>query len=91
VLGDGSYLVTLHPARLPDVQVRVIEHRIEPHTTERLAEFPASQTSNPSDPRQLHRLMTTLLDPQQASATELILCYHEHWEIEITQREFASR
>ena len=82
VLSDGSYLVTLHPLGLPAVQVRVIEYRLEPHTAERLAEFPASQTSNHSDPRQLHRLVTTLLDPQQAPAVELILCYHERWEIE---------
>ena len=82
VLSDGSYLVTLHPVGLPDVQVRVIEYRIEPHTAERLAEFPASQTSNHPDPRQLHRLVTTLLDPQHAPALELILCYHERWEIE---------
>jgi hypothetical protein len=64
------------------VQVRIIEYRIEPHTAQRLAEFPSSQTSNHADPNQLHRLVTTLLDPQQASAEELILCYHERWEIE---------
>ncbi len=83
VLSDGSYLVTLHPVGFPPVQVRVIEYRLEPHTAERLAEFPASQTSNPPDPRQLHRLVTTLLDPQQAPALELIGCYHERWEIEV--------
>jgi hypothetical protein len=83
VLSDGSYLVTLHPVGLPAVQVRVIEYRIEAHTAERLAAFPSSQTSNHSDPRQLHRLVTTLLDPQQAPALELILCYHERWEIEV--------
>src|SRR5260370_7069041 len=65
VLSDGSYLVTLHPLGLPAVQVRVIEYRLEPHTAERLAEFPASQTSNHPDPRQLHPLLTTLLHPHQ--------------------------
>ncbi len=82
VLSDGSYLLTLHPLGLPAVQVRVIEYRIEPHTAERLAQFPSSQTSNHANPGQLHRLVTTLLDPQQAPAVELILCYHERWEIE---------
>src|SRR5216684_733423 len=82
VLSDGSYLVTLHPLGLPAVQVRIIEYRIEPHTAERLAEFPASQTSNPPDPHQLHRLVTTLLDPEQYPALDLIECYHERWEIE---------
>jgi len=83
VLADGSYLVTLHPVGFPPVQVRVIEYRLEPHTAERLAEFPASQTSNPPDPRQLHRLVTTLLDPEQYPALDLIACYHERWEIEV--------
>ena len=78
----AARLFTLHPVGLPDVQVRVIEYRIERHTAERLAQFPSSQTSNHADPGQLHRLVTTLLDPQQAPAVELILCYHERWEIE---------
>ncbi len=82
MLADGSYLVTLHPLGLPAVQVRIIEYRIEPSTAQRLAEFPSSQTSNHADPNQLHRLVTTLLDPQLAPALELILCYHERWEIE---------
>ena len=64
------------------MQVRVIEYRIEPHTAERLAEFPSSQTSNHADPHQLHRLVTTLLDPPLAPALELIWCSHERWEIE---------
>jgi hypothetical protein len=66
VLSDGIYLVTLHPLGLPAEQVRVIAYRIEPHTAKRLAEFPSSQTSNQPDPRQLYRLVTTLLDPQQS-------------------------
>ena len=60
----------------------MIEYRIEPHTAERLAQFPSSHTTNHADPLQLHRLVTTLLDPQQAPAADLILCYHERWEIE---------
>ncbi len=56
VLSDGSYLVTLHPLGLPAVQVRIIEYRIEPHTAQRLAEFPSSQTSNHADPNCKSRL-----------------------------------
>src|SRR5260370_8844440 len=78
----AASLLTLHPLGLPAVQVRIIEYRIEPSTAERLAEFPASQTSNPPDPHQLHRLITTLLDPEQYPALDLIECYHERWEIE---------
>jgi len=35
-----------------------------------------------ADPTQVHRLLTTLLDPTQAPALELITCYHERWELE---------
>jgi hypothetical protein len=66
-LADGSYLVTLHLVGLPAVQLRVFEYRIEPHTAERLAQFPSSQTGDGADPTQAHWLVTTVLDPQQAS------------------------
>jgi hypothetical protein len=82
VLADGSYLLTLHPVGRPAVQVRVIAYRIEAHTAERRAEFPSSQTSNHADPHHLHRLVTTVLDPQLAPALELIGCSQERWEIE---------
>lgn len=79
ILCDGSSLLMLHPVDLPAVQVRVIEDHSEPSTAERLAAFPSSQTANRADPRQLHRLVTTVLDPQHAPATELILCSHERY------------
>ena len=81
-LADGSYLTTLQPDGLPPVQVRIIEYRLDPLVTEPLAAFPPSRSSDHSDPAQVHRLLTTLLDPVQAPARELILCYHERWEIE---------
>ena len=77
VLCDGSYLVTLHPANQPAFQVRVIEYRLHPHLTQELGQFPTSRNAREADPTQLHRLVTTLLDPTQAPALELILCYHE--------------
>jgi Insertion element 4 transposase N-terminal/Transposase DDE domain len=82
VLSDGSYLTTLHPPKQPAVQVRIIEDRIDSTVADRLAHFPCSHTSDPADPGQVHRFVTTLLDPEQAPAEELLLCYHERWEIE---------
>ena len=64
------------------VQVRAIEYYNEPRMSVGLAQFPSSQTSNYPDPTRIHRLVTTLLDPQQTPAAELILCYHNRWEIE---------
>lgn len=82
MLSDGRSLVPLHPVGFPEVQVRVIESRIEPHTAERLSAFPSSQTSNQADPHHLHRVVTTMLDPQLAPALDLICCSHERWEID---------
>ena len=70
----AASLLTLHSQGLAPVQVRLIEYRIEPLTAERLAQLPCSHNSNPADPTQIHRLVTTLLDPEQAPADELNLC-----------------
>lgn len=74
-LPDGSFLAKLYPnpqARKKDrdgVLVRIIEYTI-------------------SDPlrsgfREKHRLITSLLDPTLYPAKELIVLYHERWEVEI--------
>jgi len=71
-LGDGSYLTTVYPSeksrrrRAEGVRVRTIEHRLE----------------GIADAEPLYRLVTTLLDPAQAPATDLAALYHERWEIE---------
>lgn len=82
VLSDGSTLHTLHPDKGPAFQVRVIEYRLIPQLVNDLTPLPRSRNSAPADPGQIHRLVTTLLDPEVAPALELILCYHERWEIE---------
>lgn len=83
VLPDGSYLVTLSPAGQPPFQVRVLEYHLHPHFASELEQQPHSRNSNPVDPFQTHRLVTTLLDPAQAPTEALILCYHERWEVEL--------
>jgi hypothetical protein len=77
-LADGSYLSVIYPSpqdrlrRTRGVGVRVIEYRLEG--------MPDSQP--------FYRLLTTILDPQQAPAEELAALYHERWEIETTLDEF---
>jgi Insertion element 4 transposase N-terminal/Transposase DDE domain len=72
VLGDGSYLTTIYPSeknrrhRAEGVRVRVVEYRLE----------------GIADAEPLYRLVTTILDPAQAPATDLAALYHERWEIE---------
>jgi IS4 transposase len=72
VLADGSYLTTVYPTekdrrhRTEGVRVRVVEYRLE----------------GVADAEPLYRLVTTVLDPAQAPATDLAALYHERWEIE---------
>jgi hypothetical protein len=71
-LADGSYLTTIYPSekdrrhRAEGVRVRVIEYRLE----------------GVADAEPLYRLVTTILDPTRAPATDLAALYHERWEIE---------
>jgi hypothetical protein len=41
-------------------------------------------------PKEVYRLITTILDPVQAPAQELAALYHERWEIEITLDELKT-
>lgn len=78
-LSDGSYLSKTYPspkAREEDrdgLPVRVIEYRLE---------------GAGGDGERLYRLVTTLLDPEEAPARELAALYHERWEIENAFDEF---
>src|SRR5512135_1519236 len=89
-LADGSYLVTLHPKGQAPLTLRVIEYRLHPLLAQDLALLPTSRTCQPAKPTQVHRLITTLLDPVQAPALELIGLYHERWEIELVIDELKT-
>ena len=79
-LPDGSYLTAIYPSdkdrrhRTNGVRVRVIEYR--------LAGIPGAEP--------LYRLVTTILDPDQAPARELAALYHERWEIETALDELKT-
>jgi hypothetical protein len=71
-LADGSYLTTIYLSakdrrhRTGGVRLRVVEYRLE----------------GVADAEPLYRLVTTILDPAQAPATDLAALYHQRWEIE---------
>lgn len=69
-LSDGSYLTKIRPhqARPEDepIILRVIEYTLDGIT----------------DAEPLYRLATSILDEEQAPASELAALYHERWEIE---------
>ena len=79
-LPDGSYLSRIYPSprdrrrRGNGMLVRVIEYRLE-----------GVQGAEP-----LYRLLTTIVDPEQAPATELAALYRERWEIETALDELKT-
>jgi hypothetical protein len=80
-LPDGSYLTLLHSEQAKQQQQEPILMRVIEYTI--------------TDPSlvgygQRHRLLTSLLDPHEASAQELIALYHERWEIELAIDEIDT-
>jgi hypothetical protein len=79
-LADGSYLSRVYASdkdrrhQRRGITVRVIEYRLH--------EVP--------DAEPIYRLITSILDPQQASAEELAALYHERWEIETALDELKT-
>ena len=79
-LADGSYLSRVYASPKDQrhgrrgVVVRVIEYRLE-----------GVLGSEP-----IYRLLTTILDPAAAPATELAALYHERWEIETALDELKT-
>ena len=81
VLADGSYLTTIYPSdkdrrhRSNGIRVRVVEYRLE----------------GVAEAEPLYRLVSSILDPADASAAELAALYHERWEIEGALAELKTQ
>jgi hypothetical protein len=79
-LPDGSYLSRIYASsgdrrkKGNGIVVRVIDYRLK----------------NVPDAEPLYRLITTILDHEQAAAKELAALYHERWEIETTLDELKT-
>jgi thymidylate kinase len=79
-LPDGSYLSRIYPStsdrrnQRKAIMVRAIDYRLK--------DMP--------DAEPVYRLITTILDPKQASAKELAALYHERWEIETALDELKT-
>jgi hypothetical protein len=79
-LPDGSYLSKAYPSPkhrdkdLNGVPVRVIEYQLE----------------GVGDAEPSYRLVTTIMNHEQAPAEELAALYHERWEIENALDEFKT-
>lgn len=81
-LVDGTQLVRLRPSDKArrrageQVLVRLIRYTLDDPPR------PGHQTE--------HRLITSLLDPRQAPAEELVMAYHQRWEFELGVDELVT-
>jgi hypothetical protein len=79
-LPDGSYLSRIYPSerdwrhQTNGVVVRVVEYCLE----------------GVAGAEPIYRLVTSILDPEQAPAQELAALYHERWEIETALDELKT-
>jgi hypothetical protein len=76
-LPDGTFL-----SRIGKVIVRVVEARV--------TLTPAAGPDKRPLTHSTYRLITSLLDPGEASAARLVRLYHERWEIETSYCELKS-
>lgn len=84
VLADGSYLTTLHSHRR--------HKRAQPATlTARIIEAVITVTLADGTARtECWRLITSLLDPEEYPADDLIALYHERWQIETAYAQLKT-
>jgi hypothetical protein len=80
-LCDGSYLTSIHArndrrARRAGEPTRVVEYRLDDPVL--------------PEPEQRYRLITTMLDPEQAPARELAALYPQRWELESALDELKT-
>jgi hypothetical protein len=81
-LSDGSFLATIYPS------LRDRRHRTNGMVV-RIIEYTFDDPNRPGHGER-HRLVTTLLDERLYPAHELIVLYHERWEIEIGNDELKT-
>jgi hypothetical protein len=82
MLRDGSYLARIYPTfrdRRQGTRAMVV----------RVIEYTFDDPQRPGHGER-HRLVTTLLDAEKYPAQELVVLYHQRWEIEIDNDELAT-
>ena len=81
-LSDGSRLVRLRPSAYH-------RRKAGEHLVLRLVEYTTTDKTRPGHGER-HRLLTTLLDHEEAPAKELACAYHERWEVELVIDEIKT-
>ena len=92
-LADGSYLAEISnkssrssATRIPLSAVPASPH-LATHIPVRIIEYQIQGPTDSDGKSETFRLITSILDPDQASAVELATAYHQRWEIETAFRE----
>jgi Insertion element 4 transposase N-terminal/Transposase DDE domain len=92
-LADGSYLAEVSnkssrssATRIPLAAVNG-NLRLATHLPVRVIEYQIQGHTDSDGNSETFRLITSILDPNQASAVELAEAYHQRWEIETAFRE----
>lgn len=81
-LPDGSYLAYIYPTEAR-------RRRAGEHLLVRIIEYTFDDPNRPGY-GEVHRVLTTLLDPDQYPALDLIALYHERWEVELVIDEIDT-
>ena len=83
VLPDGSYLAKMY---------RSCWDRKKDHNgiVVRIIEYTLTDPNRPGKKKEIHRLLTTLLDATAHPAKDLVILYHERWEHEGTIDELKT-
>jgi len=91
-LPDGSYLAEIVSKRVRGGRTRIAwdtvgDLALATHIPVRVIEYRVEDEGATSE---TFRLITTIVDPQEASAAELAAAYHERWELETSFREIET-
>lgn len=96
VLADGTWIAEVckktvqgGKARIP--LDKVGDPQLATHIKVRVIEYQIAGHRGTGEETETFRLMTSILDPDEASAEELAATYHERWEIETAFREIECQ
>ena len=94
MLPDGSYLSVINSKRTRSAGYRiplsaVDDPRDATHIPVRVIEY--TVTGQGIEHSQTFRLITTILDPEAATALELAAAYQQRWEYEMSLREIEAQ
>jgi len=91
-LKDGSWIaeITDPAARHSNYRIdadKVADLRLATHVKVRVVSYKVTTGSGATKASTTYRLITSVLDPEEASAQELAATYHQRWEIESAFKE----